>query len=354
MKTKKQSFGVLCDGTDVNLFTISNGKMSVSCTELGATLTSIVLEKKNGKKIDVLFGHSTLDGYIKSTSFFGCIVGRFANRIGNASFTVEGKKYKLDKNDKENTLHGGFDGYHKMIWKGSLIKEDDYVGVKFSRKSPDGEQGMPGNVDLDVYYLLDKNNNLTCYYTATTDKATPINITNHAYFNLAGKGKILNHTLKMNSKYILEVKKGLIPTGKFVNVENTPFDFTTEKSLGKDIQKIKIGGYDHCYVTEKYNPEDKNCGCPIEDSDLVEFCKLKELENEVEMQVFTNMEGCQLYTGNGLHGVTGKNGVKYRKHGAVCLETQCFPDTPNIESFPSCVLQPGQTMKAKTIYSFNF
>ena len=234
MKTKKQLFGVLCDGTEVNLFTISNGKMSVSCTELGATLTSIVLEKKNGKTIDVLYGHSTLDGYVTSTSFFGCIVGRFANRIGNASFTIDGKKYKLDKNDKENTLHGGFDGYHKKVWKGSLVKEENYVGVKFTRLSPDGEQGMPGNVKLEVYYLLDNNNNLTCYYTAKTDKATPINITNHAYFNLAGNGKILNHTLKMNSKYILEVRKGLIPTGKFINVENTPFDFTTEKSLGKD------------------------------------------------------------------------------------------------------------------------
>ena len=204
MKTKKQLFGVLCDGTEVNLFTISNGKMSVSCTELGATLTSIVLEKKNGKTIDVLYGHSTLDGYVTSTSFFGCIVGRFANRIGNASFAIDGKKYKLDKNDKENTLHGGFDGYHKKVWKGSLVKEENYVGVKFTRLSPDGEQGMPGNVILEVYYLLDNNNNLTCYYTAKTDKATPINITNHAYFNLAGNGKILNHTLKMNSKYQID------------------------------------------------------------------------------------------------------------------------------------------------------
>ena len=212
---------------------------------------------------------------------------------------------------------------------------------------------MPGNVELEVTYLLDKNNNLTCFYTAKTDKATPINITNHAYFNLAGKGTILNHTVKMNSTKVLEVNDKLIPTGKLLDVADTPFDFTTEKSIGKDIKEVG-SGYDHCYVTEMYNPNDEHCGCPLDDSDLVEFCKVKELENDVEMQVFTNMEGCQFYTGNHIKGTVGKNGQVYKSHDAFCLETQCFPDTPNKPEFPTCVLQPGQLMKAKTIYSFNF
>lgn len=353
MKAKKQKFGVLCDGTKVNLFTFSNDKMSVSCTEYGASLTSIVLEKNKNKKIDVLFGFSTFEGYINSNACYGSIVGRFANRIGNASFSVNGEKYDLDKNDTKNTLHGGFDGYHKMLWKGELIKNRNFVGAKFKKFSPDGEQGMPGNVELEVTYLLDKNNNLTCFYTAKTDKATPINITNHAYFNLAGKGTILNHTVKMNSTKVLEVNDKLIPTGKLLDVADTPFDFTTEKSIGKDIKEVG-SGYDHCYVTEMYNPDDEHCGCPLDDSDLVEFCKVKELENDVEMQVFTNMEGCQFYTGNHIKGTVGKNGQVYKSHDAFCLETQCFPDTPNKPEFPTCVLQPGQLMKAKTIYSFNF
>ena len=157
----------------------------------------------------------------------------------------------------------------------------------------------------------------------------------------------------MNSTKVLEVNDKLIPTGKLLDVADTPFDFTTEKSIGKDIKEVG-SGYDHCYVTEMYNPDDEHCGCPLDDSDLVEFCKVKELENDVEMQVFTNMEGCQFYTGNHIKGTVGKNGQVYKSHDAFCLETQCFPDTPNKPEFPTCVLQPGQLMKAKTIYSFNF
>jgi len=351
MKVKKQKFGVLCDGTKVNLYTIKNDNMSVSCTDYGCTLTSIVLNNKDGSKTDVLLGYSTFEGWLNSNYCFGAIVGRFANRIGKASFTVNGKKYDLDKNDGPNTLHGGFNGYDKMLWKGKVVEKGNQCGVKFTRTSPDGEQGFPGNVELSITYLLDEHNNLSCIYTAETDKATPINITNHAYFNLAGNGDIGEHTMQMNSTQRLEVNPKLIPTGKLLDVAKTPFDFTKEKAMGKEIKDVGVG-YDHCYVTEMYNPENPHCGCPLDDSDLVEFCTVKEPKTGHEMAVFTNMEGCQFYSANYIKGIQGKNGRIYKSHEAFCLETQCFPDTPNQKTFPTCILEPGQKMKAKTIYSF--
>ena len=353
MKVKKQKFGVLCDGTKVHLYTVSNNRMSFSCTDYGCTLTSIVLTGKTGKTTDVLLGYSTLDGYINSNYCFGSIVGRFANRIGKAVFSLDGKDYPLDKNDGPNTLHGGFSGYDKMMWKGEIIEHDKYCGVKFTRTSVDGEQGFPGNVEISITYLLDENDNLSCIYNATTDKATPINITNHAYFNLKGNGNVGDHTLQMNSSQILEVSPKLIPTGNILDVEGTPFDFTEEKKIGKDIKEVGVG-YDHCYVTEKYDLSDKQCGCPLDDSDLVEFCTVKEPETGHQMSVYTNMEGCQFYTGNYIKGICGKQGKIYASHDAFCLETQAFPDSPNQKDFPSCILQPGQVMKAKTIYSFKY
>lgn len=351
MKVTKSKFGMLSDGTKVNLFTFKNDHMSVSCTDYGCTLTSILLNNKNGTTTDVLLGFSTLEGYINTDCFFNAIIGRFGNRIGKASFTLDGKKYDLDKNDGPNTLHGGYVGWNKMMWKAKTIKAKEYAGVKFTRVSPDGEQGFPGNVKMEVTYLLDTNNNLTCYYTAETDKATPINITNHAYFNLNGNGTVEKHLLRMNSKQILEVNPKLIPTGKFVDVEGTPFDFNKEKAIGKDIKAVGVG-YDHCYITEMYSEDNPQCGLPLDDSDLVEFAEVKSPESGHEMSVFTNMEGCQFYSGNYIGGKIGKNGVPYKAHEAFCLETQCFPDTPNKDKFPTCILKPGQKMKAKTIYSF--
>lgn len=351
MKVKKQKFGVLSDGTKVHLYTVKNGKTTFSCTDYGCTLTSVILSDKNGKKTDVLLGYSTLDGYINSTYCFGAIVGRFANRIGKASFSLDGAEYSLDKNDGPNTLHGGFTGYDKLMWKGKIIEQEKYCGVEFTRLSVDGEQGFPGNVEISIAYLLDENDNLSCVYNAKTDKATPINITNHAYFNLKGNGNVGAHTIRMNSSKRLEVNAKLIPTGKILDVKGTPFDFTTEKKIGKDIKEVGVG-YDHCYVTEKFNPNDKNCGCPLDDSDLVEFCVVNEPETGHSMTVYTNAEGCQFYTGNYIKGIRGKQGRIYETHDAFCLETQSFPDSPNQKNFPSCVLRPGQTMKMKTVYSF--
>jgi len=350
MKVSKSKFGMLSDGNKVHLFTIKNDEMQFSCTDYGCTITSIILFNKDGSKTDVALGCSTLDGYINQTSCFGAFVGRFANRIGKASFTVNGKKYQLDKNDGPNTLHGGFVNYNKMLWDAKIIKAKNYAGVQFSRVSPDGEQGFPGNVKITVTYLLDNNNNLSCNYTAETDQATPVNFTNHSYFNLAGRGSVENHILQMNSNYYLEVSPKLIPTGKILPVKDTPYDFTSEKSVGKDIDLTKPG-YDHCFVTEVYE-SNPNSGVPLDDTDLVDFCNIKDPVSGHEMQVFTNMVGCQFYTGNFLTGEKGKNGVTYQSHEGFCLETQCFPDSPNKKEFPTCVLEPGQKMKAKTVYSF--
>ncbi|MCQ2591498.1 MAG: galactose mutarotase [Treponema sp.] len=350
MNITKQRFGVLSDGTEVSLFTVKNDNMSFSCTDYGCTLTSIVLNNKKSVKTDVLLGFSTLEGYLNTKYCFGTVVGRFANRIGTASFTLNGKKYELDKNDGPNTLHGGFFGYDKIMWDAEIIESEEQCGVKFSRLSPDGEQGFPGNVKLEITYLLDTKNNLTCYYTAETDAPTPINITNHAYFNLAGNGSVKDHTVKMNSDYILEVSPVLIPTGKLLEVKGTPFDFTSEKKIGEELAKVGAG-YDHCYVTTAYG-KDKKCGVPLEDGPLVDFAVVKDSKTGNEMDVLTNMEGCQFYTGNYIKGLIGKNGVVYQNHDAFCLETQCFPDTPNKPDFPTCILEPGQKMKAKTIYAF--
>lgn len=351
MKVSKQKFGVLCDGTKVNLFTVSNSKMSFSCTDYGCTLTSIVLNQADGSKTDVLLGYSTFEGYLNSNYCFGAIVGRFANRIGKASFTLNDKKYDLDKNDGPNCLHGGFNGYDKMLWTGKEIKGKKFAGVKFSRLSKDGEQGFPGNVKLTVSYILDDKNNLNCIYTAQTDAATPINLTNHAYFNLAGNGSIDDHLMQMNSQGYLEVNDKLIPTGKIIPVAGTPFDFTTEHKIGKDIKAVGLG-YDHCYLTDIYDPENKKNGVPLDDSDLVEFCTVRDEKTGNKMEVFTNLPGCQFYSANYIKNIQGKNGRIYQNHEAFCLETQCFPDTPNKPDFPSCILEKGQKLKARTIYSF--
>ena len=353
MKIKKQKFGLLSDGTKVSLFTVKNDNMSFSCTDYGCTITSIVLNNKDGTTTDVVLGFSTLEGYLNTKFCFGTIVGRFANRIGGSAFLLNGNKYDLDKNDGDNTLHGGYYGFDKIVWHSDIVEDKDKAGVRFTRLSQDGEQGFPGNLKISVTYILDNNNNLICNYNAETDLPTPINITNHSYFNLAGKGSIENHLLKMNSSKYLEIDDNLIPTGRFKDVSNTPFDFTTEKEIGRDIESI-APGYDHCFVTDIYKDDKYQCGVPLNDSHIVDFATVKEPVSGREMKVYTNMEGCQFYTANWIKGVTGKNGVIYENHDGFCMETQCFPDSPNKSNFPTCVLEPGQKMRAKTIYSFKF
>ncbi|MCR5613412.1 aldose epimerase family protein, partial [Treponema sp.] len=332
MKVKKTIYGTLSNGQTASLYTVDNGKMSFCVTDFGCTLTGIFLPNKLGQKDDILLGYSTLDGFVKCPGLsFGSIVGRFANRIGGAAFSVEGKTYSLDKNDNEiNTLHGGFTRYDHMIWNSRIVSNKNGKGVEFTRISPDGEQGFPGNVKLTVTYTLNDKNELRLDYKATTDKSTPVNLTNHAYFNLHGSGTVLNHTLQMKSENILEVDDKLIPTGKYIPVSGTAYDFNTAKTLGKDIDKI-APGYDNCYTT-CWHSKDSEWVEPTEDCFTAcggECAVLSDPDTNRTMKVYTNQPGIQLYTANWIEGVVGKLGTVYKRHGAVCLETQAFPDAPN-------------------------
>lgn len=352
LTVKRQKIGVLTNGDKVHLYTVSNGKMSFTVMDYGCTITGIYLPDKNGGRVDVLLGHSMLPDYVNSSLCFGSIVGRFANRIGGARFSLDGAEYKLDKNDnKVNTLHGGFFRQDHLVWASEAVSTEDGTGVRLTRRSPDMEQGFPGNLDVSVTYTLNEANALVCRYEAVTDKATPVNWTNHAYFNLAGRGTVLNHLLQSDCRGYLEVDANLIPTGKIIEVAGTPFDFTTEKPIGREIDKVGAG-YDHCYVTPAYNGKDS--GLPLDASRLVRAAVLTDPESGRRMTMDTNQEGVQIYTANWIGGVVGKSAAVYEGHGAVCLESQCFPDTPNKKEFPPCILRPGQKYDAVTVYGFEF
>ncbi|MCQ2612901.1 MAG: galactose mutarotase [Treponemataceae bacterium] len=345
MKIKKQKFAVLSNGKKVHLYTVSNGEMSFSVTDYGCTLTSIVVPSRNGQKDDIVLGFPTVEGYMdRWDTFFGVFVGRFANRIGDAKFELNGQTYNLDKNDNgKNMLHGGFMGYNRMLWDAQIVETHAGSGIRFSRLSRDGEQGFPGNLSLEVTYLLSKDNELTMHYRAETDRDTPVNLTNHSYFNLkgAGKGDILNHEVTINADSILEVDDLLIPTGKKLPVAGTAFDFNTAKPVGRDIAGTGFG-YDHCY-------------CLNEEKGKLTMCaSVFEPESGRSMIITTNQPGVQFYTANSVNGVKGKNGDVYNKHSAFCLETQQFPDAPNHSSFPNCILHPGEVFEAVTVHSFKW
>ena len=344
LKFKKTKFGTLYNGKDVHLFTVSNGKMSVSFSDYGCTITSIVLPAKNGKEIDVVLGCSTLEGFASDNLSFGTVVGRFANRIGDAKFKLDGKEYKLDNNDSGNCLHGGFDRYEKKVWTARKILTPKGIGVEFSRFSPDGEQGMPGELHVKVAYTLNLKNELTIEYTAVSDRPTPVNLTNHAYFNLKGYngGTIYDQELQLDCSKFVEVSDKLIPTGKLLSVDDNPvFDFRKPKLLGKDIEATG-NGYDHAYCVDDF------------DGHLKKFAVLKDPESGRTMTVSTTLPGCQVYTGNWIEGSVGKNGFVHKRHGAVCLETESYPDTPNHPEFPSCIVTPDKQYHEITVYKFDF
>ncbi len=345
LKIVKGRFGLLADGTKVHLYTLSNGKMSVSVTDYGCVITSIVIpDKKHKRHLDVALGCSTLDGFIQNHETFGGVVGRFANRIGGASFTIDGIKYELDKNDNGvNTLHGGFSRWDKKVWKAKRIANEYGIGIKLTRKSPDGEQGFPGNAKVSVSYLLNERNDLTIIYKATSDKATPFNMTNHSYFNLNGhsSGSIEGHKIQMNCSKYLEVDAQLIPTGKQIDVAGTPYDFRASRALGEDMAKVG-DGYDNCYCVDGA------------DGSMKTIAVLESDDGSRKMTVRGTQPGVQLYTGNFLKNINGKDGAVYQCHDAVCLETQDYPDAPNKDSFPNSILRPGETYRHVTQYSFMF
>ncbi len=346
MDVKSCLFGILADGTEVHLYSISNGKISFSATDYGCVITSIIIPSKTGRNEDIVLGPSSFDGVVCSSSYFGAMVGRFANRIGGAKFSLNDKEYHLDSNDNGNCLHGGLFRWDKILWNSEVVETREGSGIRFSRHSPDGEQGMPGNLDVAVTYLLTMNNEIIIKYEGFCDKDTPINFTNHSYFNLKGQFDTIDtHVLSMNCSSFLEVDDSLVPTGRILSVEDTVFDFRTPKEMGKDFSSMdleKTGGYDHCYCIDSAGGE------------LVDFATVVEPTSGRTMTVATDLPGVQFYTGNSLGGGMGKNGNIYVGHSGFCLETQYYPDTPNKTEFPSCILKAGEKYSSTTIYAFKW
>jgi aldose 1-epimerase len=336
-------YGKMPDGAAVSLYTLTNGKgMRVKLTNYGAITVSVEVPDKAGKLTDVTVGYDTLDGWLKSTSYFGATVGRYANRIAKGKFTLDGQTYTLATNNGENALHGGIKGFDKVVWNAAPVKAADSVGVKFTYLSKDGEEGYPGNLSVTVVYTLNDKNEFKAEFSATTDKATVVNLAHHTYWNLGGPaaGDILGHLMMINADKYTPVDAGLIPTGELKDVAGTPMDFTTPKTIGERIAQVE-GGYDHNYVLR--------AGDPIHLA-----AKVVDPKSGRIMEIFTDQPGVQFYSGNFLDGtVTGKGGVVYKKHYGFCLETQHFPDSPNKPEFPPVVLKPGETYKHIMIHKFS-
>ena len=347
---KKEPFGKTKDGQAVDLYTFSNASgMEVRAMTYGGIILSIKVPDRNGKFDDVTLGFDSLEPYLANSTFFGALVGRYGNRIGKARFKLDGKEYKLAVNNGPNALHGGLKGFDKVIWQAESFDKPEGVGVVFRYTSPDGEEGYPGTLQVLVTYTLTDKNELTLDYHATTDKATPVNLTNHAFFNLAGPGvrDILDHQMMINADNTTPVDITLIPTGEIKSVEGTPFDFRKPTAIGARIdandQQIKYGpGYDHNFVLNR-----KGEGLSL-------AARVAEPTTGRVMEVSTTEPAVQFYTGNFLDGtLTGKGGHVYKRRYAFCLETQHFPDSPNKPSFPSTILKPGETYTSKTVYAFS-
>jgi aldose 1-epimerase len=337
------------DGKKVELFTLKNSTgMVVQITNFGGKIVSLWVPDKNGKFDDIVMGYSTLAEYQKTgEKYFGSLIGRYGNRIGNAKFTLNDSVYALAANNGPNSLHGGIKGYNNVVW--DAVQNDEST-LLLSYLSRDGEEGFPGNLQVNVTYELTDDNELKIEYKATTDKATPVNLTSHSFFNLkgAGNGDVLDHVLQINAAYYTPVDNGLIPTGEIAPVEGTPFDFRTPVAIGarisEDNQQLKFGkGYDQNWVLATPS-----------DSSLTLAARVLEPASGRVMEVFTNEPGIQFYSGNFLTGkVTGKYNKVYPFRGSLCLETQHYPDSPNKPEFPSTILEPGKEYYSVCSYKFS-
>ena len=345
----RSDYGKLEDGTEISLYTLSNAAGTVATiTNYGGIIVSIKTQDKNGNLEDIVSGFDSLSSYVKNNPFFGCIVGRYGNRIAKGKFKLDDQTYNLAVNNGENHLHGGLKGFDKVVWAGDSYNTPDGAVLNLTYTSKDLEEGYPGNLQTEVTYTLTKDNELKIDYKATSDKKTVVNLTNHSYFNLSGNTKtdILNHAVSIAASKFLPVDKGLIPTGELKDVKGTPFDFTTPNVVGERIndkdQQLQIGGgYDHCWVfdgADKLSPK-----ATVYDSISGRF-----------MEVFTTEPAVQFYSGNFLNGtVTGRFNTVYTKRFGLCLETQHYPDSPNQPSFPTTVLNPGDVYTSQTIYKFS-
>ena len=348
---EKKAFGTTPDGKTADLYILKNKNgMEVSITNYGGIVTSIKVPDRSGKMADVLLGHDTLEGYIADKVYFGATVGRYCNRIGHAEFSIDGTKYTLAKNNGDNTLHGGIKGFNKALWEAKDVSKGGEPALELTYVSKDGEEGFPGNLTATVVYMLTSRNELKIDYSATTDKKTVVNLTNHSYFNLAGQGigDILKTVLRIEADKITPVDSGLIPTGELKSVQGTPFDFRKPTAIGErinaDDEQLKLGkGYDHNFVLIKNRP-----------NGLTLAARAEEPASGRVLEVWTTEPGIQLYTGNFLDGsIHGKGGIAYSQRTAFCLETQHFPDSPNHPNFPSTLLTPRQRYHTTTIYKFS-
>ncbi len=340
----KEEFGSF-RGYKCWLITLTNKNgMIARITNFGGAVVGLDVPDKNGSLADVVLGYDTLDGYVEGNSSHGALVGRYANRIGGAKFSINGKEYKIAANDnKVNHLHGGFFGYNKRVWTVDALNDGDAPSVTLGYISPDGEENYPGTVKIAVKYTLTEVNGLEIDYTAVSDKDTVINLTNHSYFNLkgAGNGDIKDHIVKINADKYTPVNELLIPTGKLAYVTDTPFDFTTAKRVGEDMDNGRLpNGYDHNFILG-------------EPGVMREAAEVYEPTSGRVMRVMTDKPAIQFYIGIGLDGENGKNGTNYNKYAGLCLESQYSPDSPNQSAFPSCVLKAGETYHFTTTYEFS-
>ena len=341
------------DFDSIKLYTLKNQSgVTVKITNYGAIITSIVVPDSDGNMADVALGYNRVEDYINAVDkpYFGAVVGRYGNRIAQGTFTLNGETYVLATNNGENHLHGGVIGFDKVVWNAEPIEGTGWTGLQLSYLAKDMEEGYPGNLQVKVTYKLTNENALTVDYHATTDEATPVNLTQHTYFNLKGEGNgtILDHQLMINADQFTPIDQGLIPIGELRGVAGTPFDFTESKAIGRDIgqdnQQLEFGlGYDHNYALNK----DGQTG------ELTLAARVVEPASGRVLEIQTTEPGVQFYSGNFLDGrLKGKSGKPYVKHGGFCLETQHFPDSPNQPTFPSTILEPGEEYTSQTVYRF--
>lgn len=327
---------------DIRSFTLTNQQGTrVTVTNFGGIITSILTKDQAGESDDIVLGFDQPEDYRQKHPYFGAIIGRYGNRIAQGKFTLNGKEYALATNNGPNHLHGGAAGFDKKIWETAFFPSENRLRLNYL--SPDGEEGYPGDLDVTITYTLTDDNELTIEYEAMTDLATPVNLTNHSYFNLAGKkaDDILDHRVYINAGHYIPVNQELIPTGEIKPVEGTPFNFREQKTIRQDIDQVE-GGYDHTFVLRKPKP-----------GVLGLAARVHEPQSGRTLEVLTTEPGMQFYSGNFLDGsVTGKGGRVYQKHAGFCMEAQHFPDSPNHPKFPNTILNPGETYRQTTIYKF--
>jgi aldose 1-epimerase len=346
---KKEDFGKTKEGQSVEIYTLTNANgVEARITTYGGIVVSLKTPDRAGKMDDIVLGFDSLDEYLKGHPFFGALTGRYANRIAKGRFTLNGAEYKLAVNNGENHLHGGIKGFDKAVWKARQVPTKVGVALEMTHLSNDGDEGYPGNLSVKVIYTLTDKNELRIDYSATTDKDTVVNLTNHSYFNLAGQGSgdILNHELTINANSFTPVDATLIPTGELRSVKGTPFDFTQQTAIGarvnQDDEQLKFGsGYDHNFVVNGQTGV------------LRQAAKVYEPKTGRVMEVLTTEPGVQLYIGNFLEEMKGKAGKTYNKRNGFCLETQHFPDSPNKKDFPSTVLKKGGQYQTTTVFKFS-